>query len=127
MLLLFCTGEDTDDLYLDQKITCPVCGKKAELHAFCSYKAFRVFFLPVYKWDKRYFVQTSCCGAACPISEKLGEAVDGGKKLDLRRLPLRGAAPQRLKVCAACGYETSQPFRFCPMCGRPFAAGEVEA
>ncbi len=125
MLLLFGTGEDTDDLYLDQKITCPVCGKKAELRAYCTYKAFRLFFLPVWRWDKRYFVQTSCCGAACPIPEKLGEAVDGGAQLDWKKLPLRGQRAVRLRVCGRCGFETSQPFAFCPMCGAAFGAREV--
>ncbi len=122
MVLLFGSGDGTDDLYLDQKITCPVCGKKATLQAYCDYKAFCLFFLPVYKWDKRFYVRTSCCGAICGISPQEGEALDEGdlKKLEVKKLPL--VAPGgavRLKVCASCGYETSQPFRFCPMCGRP--------
>lgn len=125
MLLLFGTGEGTDDLYLDQKIRCPLCGKKAELQGYCTYQAFRLFFLPVFRWDMHYFVRTSCCGALAPLSRKQGEAVDAGAKLDVRRLALRANGAVRLRVCPQCGYETSQPFAYCPLCGRPFGRREV--
>jgi ribosomal protein L32 len=127
MILFFGVGKGSDDLYLDQKIVCPMCGKKAELQVYCDYKAFQLFFIPVYKWDKRYYARTTCCGAVCPVPFREGEALDSGdiERLDVKRLPLvqLHAAPQ-LKVCAACGYETSQPFRFCPMCGKPLGDGQ---
>lgn len=123
MLLLFGAGPGTEDLYLDQKIVCPVCGKKATLQAYCSYDAWRLFFIPVHKYNRRYFVRTSCCGAGCDIPAALGQAIDEGERdtLPLAGLPLHGGlALTRLKVCARCGYETSQPFRYCPMCGKKF-------
>lgn len=127
MLLLFGTGHSTDDLYLDQKITCPVCGKKTTLEAFCEYDAFHVFFLPVYRWNRRYSVRTSCCGASCPLPPRVGEAVDLGRidRLDVQKLPLAAPGAVRLQVCGRCGFETSQPYRFCPMCGAPLGAERI--
>ena len=123
MFLLIGRGTGTEDLYLDQPIVCPVCGKKAELRAYCDYEALQVFFVPVHKYKRRYYVRTSCCGAGCELPEALGRALDEGDRdrLPVAELPLRGGqALIRLKVCARCGYETSQPFRDCPMCGKAF-------
>lgn len=121
MLLLFGIGEGQDDLDLGQKITCPVCGKKAKLEGFRTYRALRLFFVPVLRWDLRYYVRTTCCGTVRKIGKRQGEEIYWGERdrLDVAALGLKPRIG--LRVCRHCGFDTTAPsYRFCPLCGKPF-------
>lgn len=123
MLLLFGIGKGEDDLDLGQKITCPVCGRKAKLEGFRTYKALRLFFVPVYKWDMEYYVRTTCCGTVKKIGKKLGEQIYWGERDTVDVAALRLQPRVGLKICKSCGFDTTADYRFCPMCGRPFEEG----
>ncbi len=123
MFLIFGTGDGVHDLELHQKITCPICGKKAYLEAYFNYHSLRLFFCPVYKWGKDYYVRTSCCGTVSPLSAKKGEKIYWGQieKLNLDKLKFQRAIGY--KVCEHCGYDTVQEFTYCPKCGKALKGG----
>ncbi len=120
MFLLLGAGEGDQDLELHQPITCPVCGKKAHLEAFFHYSSVNVYFVPAYKYQKEYYAVTSCCGTVCPITEQQGKDIYWGKidALPLEKLPL--CKNTGFRACAYCGFDTMEPYQFCPVCGKPF-------
>ncbi|MFI3169816.1 MAG: zinc ribbon domain-containing protein [Faecalibacterium sp.] len=119
MFLLLGVGEGDQDLNLHQPITCPVCGKKAHLEAYFHYTSFNVFFVPAYKYQKQYYAVTSCCGATCPITEQQGKNIYWGQ---IEALPLKSlalGATTGFKACKHCGFDTMEPYQYCPVCGKP--------
>lgn len=119
MLLLFGQGEGDQDLELHQPITCPVCGKQAHLEAFFHYTSLNVYFIPAYKYQKEYYAVTTCCGSITPITEQQGKDIYWGQ---IEALPLETLALGKtsgFKACQHCGFDTMEPYQYCPVCGKP--------
>ena len=113
------------DLDFNQLITCDICGKYGRYHVFMTYTVLSVFFIPIFKWNKHYYVQTSCCGSVYELDPEIGERIAGGEEVEIlqRHLTLvsggRGFTTGNRK-CRMCGYETTEDFDFCPKCGTKF-------
>ncbi len=125
MFVIMGKGAGEQDLELHQPITCPICGRKAHLEAFCRYESFNLFFMPAYKYQKEYFVRTSCCGMVAPLSAEKGDKIYWGQieRLKLENLPF--AIQSSFKVCANCGFDTMDSFQYCPKCGKVLRAGKM--
>ena len=85
-----------------------------------EYMYFSLFFIPVVKWNKRYFVRSTCCGSTYSLDQELGERIRRGEHVTLSEADLElvhtgqgGFIPR----CPRCGYELEGDFRFCPNCG----------
>ncbi len=122
MVLLFGAGEGDQDLELHQPIVCPICGKKAHLEAYFHYNSVNVYFVPAYKYQKKYYAVTTCCGAVAALSEKQGKDIYWGQidALPLHQLALGVNAG--FKACTNCGFDTMEPYQYCPVCGKPFGS-----
>ena len=84
-----------------------------------TYLCLSLFFLPVLKWNRRYFVRTSCCGAVYALNPEKGRAIAHGEPVTIepQDLTLVGSQSARLRRCPRCGYTTEEDFTFCPKCG----------
>jgi RNA polymerase subunit RPABC4/transcription elongation factor Spt4 len=119
MFLIFGIDRGQKRLDFDQTVICPFCGKFGRLEVFAAYMCFSLFFIPLFKWRKEYYANSSCCGTAYAIPKELGRSIEKGEcsalKLEDLRILSNGG---RKRICAACGYETEdENFRFCPVCG----------
>ena len=54
------------DFDFTQTIICNLCGKYGRYQVFMTYTVLSLFLIPCLKWNKHYYVQTSCCHA--PVS-----------------------------------------------------------
>lgn len=119
MFFIFGSGQEKKVLNYDQTIICPVCGKFGHLTVVMVYSYFSLFFIPLFKWGKRYFVQTGCCGAVCELDKTLGADIARGCAitLDPSTLSFSGRGHRH---CRSCGFETNADFDFCPKCGTHF-------
>jgi RNA polymerase subunit RPABC4/transcription elongation factor Spt4 len=106
-------------LDFDQTVICPSCGKFGRLEVYAAYMCFSLFFIPLFKWRKEYFVRSACCGTVYAISKELGKSIEKGERAELSPADLRAMNEgSRKRICAVCGYETEdEAFRFCPVCG----------
>ena len=82
-------------------------------------KVLSLFFIPLIKWGKRYFVETTCCNAVYELDPEVGRSIARGddvqiRQEDLTRVVERGYSVKR---CKNCGYTTDEDFEFCPKCG----------
>lgn len=120
MFFIMGIDQKEQELEFDQTCICPACGRFGHLRVFVVYSCLSLFFVPIFKWGRRYFASMGCCGATCELDPELGRAIAAGKVTNLDPASLsfhRGSGRQR---CRRCGYETAEDFDFCPKCGTKF-------
>ncbi len=110
------------DFDFNQLITCAICGKYGRYNVFMTYTVLSLFFIPTIKWNKHYYVQTSCCGAVYELDPEIGRMIAGGEEVEilpshLTQVNRGGWNTTGYKRCRQCGYETTEDFDFCPKCG----------
>ena len=125
MFFMIGVNEKSEELDYDELITCDMCGAYGRLSVFMTYTVLYLFFIPVFKWNYRYFAKTSCCNTVYELDQETGEALRHGEyvKIDpsaLNILYQGNRTIQGYKRCAYCGYETEEDFEYCPKCGRRF-------
>lgn len=107
-------------------VICSQCGKYGRYEVVMRYMCFSLFFIPLIKWNKQFYVRTSCCGTTYVLDPAIGRALMKGVELEIKLEHLQkvsvGSSQQgmgRTLRCAACGYQTNEEFQYCPKCGRP--------
>ena len=115
--------QDRKDLDFHQTMICEICDQFSSFSVFMTYTVLYLFFIPVFKWDKHYYVQTNCCHSLYELDEERGRRIENGENVSIRQEDLtlisKGIS-SGLKKCSYCGYETDEDFAYCPKCGRPF-------
>lgn len=104
-----------------QTMICSLCGKYGRYEVTMTYTCLTLFFIPTFRWNRHYYVTSSCCNATYQISDELGEAIRKGESITLSEqdlVPLyHEASHGSIKKCSHCGYEASADFSYCPKCG----------
>ena len=110
------------DFDFNQMITCPICGAYGSYRVFVTYTVLSLFFIPCFKWGKRYYVQTTCCNTVYELDPEVGKRIAHGEDVTIRQEDLTRVMDQRysVKKCKNCGYSTDEDFEFCPKCGNRF-------
>ena len=113
-----------------QMVICKVCGGYGRSQVFMSYTSLSLFFIPVLKWGRRYYVTMSCCGTVYDLNPEVGRRMARGENVEISPSDLtlvkagtrqQWQAPSgNRRVCANCGYETEEDFTYCPKCGGRF-------
>ena len=79
MFLIMGINNGRKKLGFSQRLICPQCGYSAEIEIIKTFTYFMLFFIPLFRWNKRYFVTMPCCGASCEIDPELGRAIEKGQ------------------------------------------------
>ena len=137
------------DLDHHQPAVCGACGRYGAYEVFMTYTQLLLFFIPVFKWNRQYFVRMSCCGTVYTLDPAVGSAIARGERTeiqpsDLVQVPGTGEAVYGSNTpsasayedggmdagaplmgrthhrCVICGYETDEDFAYCPKCGQRF-------
>lgn len=106
------------DLDFRQTIICKSCGRYSSVSIFMTYTYLSLFFLPIFKWGKRYVAVSNCCGAMFALDADLGRSIERGERPTLREEDLHPMGAAETVRCPDCGYPLSQDFAYCPKCGR---------
>lgn len=107
-----------------QTVICDICGKYSRYQVFMTYTVLSIFFIPCFKWNKHFYVQTSCCNTLYELDSEIGKRIARGENLEimpdnLTKVNTEGYA-NSYKRCSNCGYEAREDFEFCPKCGTRF-------
>ncbi|HHY81673.1 MAG TPA: zinc ribbon domain-containing protein [Clostridiales bacterium] len=122
MIFIFGISNGRKELDYHQSILCTICGKYGRYLVFMEYMYFSLFFIPVFKWNKTYYVRSTCCGALYTIDRELGNRIARGENVILQESDLHlvnKGCDFGLKRCSRCGYETREDYRYCPKCANP--------
>jgi hypothetical protein len=114
--------------YQAAMFVCDRCGRYGRYQVYMTYMCLSLFFIPVFKWNKKYYVKTTCCGTVYELDAETGRRLAGGEDVTIRPENLTlvsdgHAGPSwqvPLKHCKVCGFETKENFDFCPKCGNRF-------
>lgn len=117
------------DFDFNQVITCDECGRYGRYQVYMTYMVLSLFFIPCFKWNRHYYVQTTCCNALYELDTEIGRRIARGEDVEILPQHLQRVNPQygydfengsgnTTKRCSNCGYTTTEDFEFCPKCGR---------
>ena len=112
-----------EELDFDQAVVCSYCEKYGRYKVIREYTALSLFFIPVLKWGKKYYVRASCCGSIYSVDKDLGDSIARGENVTLRNEdldPIHRREKYYIKKCSYCKFETHEDFIYCPKCGAPF-------
>lgn len=120
MFFIMGINSDRNQLNFDQTVICKSCGHYGHIQVFETYMYFMFFFIPIFKWNRHYYVQMSCCNAVCEISAELGKEIKKGNIKTLSEDILQfGNYRNHIRRCNHCGFTTEEDFSYCPKCGNP--------
>lgn len=112
------------DFDFNQVITCNVCGAYGRYQVFMTYTVLSLFFIPCFKWNKHYYVQTSCCNTLYELDSEVGKKIARGEDVEILSQHLFRVQNQgysnSMKRCQKCGFTTAEDFEYCPKCGTRF-------
>ena len=122
MFFMMGVTEKKEELDFAQMVTCDVCGAFGRYEVFVVYSVLSLFFLPVFKWNRRYYVEMSCCHSLDELNSEIGRGIENGTVTTIRDSDLVLIQENRssYKRCNFCGYETAEDFEYCPKCGNRF-------
>ena len=122
MFFIMAITEGRKDFDYNQAMVCDSCGAYGSFRVFMLYTVLSLFFIPTFKWNKRYYVQTSCCGAVYELDPEVGRRIAAGEDVRIRPEDINMVSQGRgfFRHCNNCGYETAEDFDFCPKCGNRF-------
>ena len=112
-------------LDFDQLEVCGSCGRYGHLEVYMTCMVLSLFFIPVFRWNRRYYVRMSCCGAVTEIDQDLGRKIEKGlvTSIDVEDLHFthrEDLIEDHRKYCTGCGFTTDEDYAYCPRCGKPF-------
>ena len=118
MFFIMGISQGQKKLHFDQMVVCCNCGRYGHLNVYLVYSYFSLFFIPLFKWGRHYYVKTSCCDATVQIDTELGRRIERGEVTSLPEDIIPDTYRyQGKKRCSTCGYETEADFQYCPKCG----------
>ena len=121
---IFGIEEKEKELKTFAQVICPLCGRLTQAVLLQQYTCFHIFFIPTFRWNKRYYVKLRCCGAVYEADAAYAEDLKTASDIDFSRLKLVSSGFGRFSdfetrdaVCPSCGRNYDDSFAFCPHCG----------
>ena len=102
---------------------CSRCGSYGRLEFFMTFTQLLLFFIPCFKWNKKYYARSSCCQTIFEIDPELGRCLERGEEITLTPGDLHSTDNRSFEymppeyICDHCGYRTREDFTYCPKCG----------
>lgn len=118
--MFFIMGVSTKEEKIDfnQTEICPNCDSFSRLELFMTYSYLMLFFIPVFKWNRKYYVKSSCCNSLYTIDKELGESIRRGRVSRINPEDLHTINQgYRSNNCPNCTYPLEADYAYCPRCG----------
>lgn len=105
MFFIMGVSQGQKKLNFDQLIVCGRCGRYGHLEVYMVYSYLSLFFIPVLKWGRRYYVRTTCCNASVEHGCRAGKKIQRG---EITSLPRR-ISFQTVRQCSRAGESAALP------------------
>ncbi|MDF1495917.1 zinc ribbon domain-containing protein [Caproiciproducens sp. CPB-2] len=95
----------------------PCCSGGAMAAVTCTFQQFTLFFIPLFRFGKRYFVTCPNCGTVYELAKDEGRRIEKDSAAEInpeRMYVVQGASR---KTCPGCGCAVDPNSRYCPNCG----------
>ena len=93
------------------------CGSYSKAEMIERYTYFHFFFIPLFRWNKKYFVRFRCCNRLFSVPKDYAvELLDKyNNNIDINRL--KEINDYSGRACPRCGAYLDSSFVYCPYCG----------
>jgi hypothetical protein len=115
---IFGIEDDAKELRVIGNIVCPACGRYTAARLVFSYTFFHFFFIPLFKWNKTYFVQLKCCGALYACDKETADEILRTGEIDFEKCRRQSPGSGGGGHCPYCGGRLDGGFIYCPYCGK---------
>lgn len=120
--MFFIMGISNGEKKLDyvKTIICSHCSKFGRYEIFMTYTYLSLFFIPIFKWNRHFYVKTTCCQELYELNPIIGKKILHGEDTDIKEEHLTFVKGHYnfSKQCSNCGYTTSSDYVYCPKCGK---------
>ena len=118
MFFIMGSGRKQEYLDFDQFGVCPSCGQYGHTKVIMVYSYFSLFFIPLFKWNKQYYVQRDCCQGYCELDQETGKKIENKEMVAINLEDYSFVVSS--KRCSYCGFQTQEDYEYCPKCGNRF-------
>ena len=133
--MFFIMGINTGRKHLPfhQAMVCSRCGKYSSCSVYMTYTVLSLFFIPCFRWNRKYYVTMNCCHTTYQLDSETGKRILRGEPPEIspgNLTPVNeyGSHYDALdtnynkaeKECRHCGFRTDEDYEYCPKCGTPF-------
>ncbi len=120
MFFIFSVYDRQKPLDSQPLASCSRCGHSGNLELFYVETCLSLFFIPLFKWNRRYYARMSCCGATTPLDPESVQKIKNKQWHDIHFDKLfPTVSPSTNGRCPRCGTPTEADFDYCPRCGHP--------
>lgn len=109
-------------------LNCKKCNSTIQGKLIKSFDFFHFFFIPLFKWNEKYYVLCNRCKCLYSIPKEKGKAIENGEEVniaywDLQEIYLDTNAnfngiSCNMERCTNCGERVKRNFKYCPYCGK---------
>ncbi len=145
MIFIGGIAEGIKQLIYGRQVFCRFCGRGTEVELYMLYTYFSFFFIPLFKWNRRFILRFRCCGRQFALNKEKGMAILKGEETEILpedltelqsgawngyqdteapfRQPDEAETAKRKedrsekRYCPHCGEEIDVSFSYCPHCG----------
>lgn len=117
---IFGADERKKEIKSIQNVVCKACENMTTYKLIRVNKIFHLFFIPIFKWDKRYYLISRCCNTIFSIPYNLGESLENSEDVDIKDEDLEqinSYVNTNERICSNCGNMVKSNFKYCPHCG----------
>lgn len=122
MFFMIGINDGRKEFDFSQLTICDACGAYGRLTVFMTYTALLLYLIPCFKWNRKYWVKSSCCDVVYALDPEIGARIARGEQVEILPEHLKQVHGEDYSVrrCGNCGYFTREDFEFCPKCGKKF-------
>jgi len=104
-----------------RNIICKGCGQMSCYELLLTYSFLHLFFIPILKWNKKYYLKARCCSSIFEISKETFNRISNqqGEDIIINDFELKEVFNPNndTAVCSSCGKRVDSGFEYCPHCG----------
>lgn len=104
-------------------LNCKKCNKVFRGKLIKNFNYFHFFFIPLFRWNIKYYIICDGCGTNFSISVDKGKAIENNEPVNITYWDLDELESSNYRenynsgICRNCGMEVDPSFQFCPHCG----------
>lgn len=119
MFFIFGITQKDDELDYNSKLIIHNCGQYGRTKVYITYMTLSIFFIPTFKWNKKYYVKYTCCGDIYELDPTVGHLIEEGHDVKITDKDLLDLYyKDNTKYCKDCNIKWSEDYDYCPKCGR---------
>jgi len=118
MFLIFGITNGANDLGVRKCGFFSCCANREVMAAItCTFQQFTLFFIPLFRFGKRYFVSCPNCGTVYEIRKDEGQRLERDYAAEINPDALFIVQGASKKICPNCKSSVAPNCRYCPNCG----------